>query len=155
MMKVIRVGSVRRSRSSFAARPTATRSRERSSSTASASEIRSPSSALSRIAATGPEEPVRGDSPLAVAGKVMSAPALRCRSRARKRRRRPARPPTGPKGHSWGTVPCGSRRHRLLVDEAELRDVVELAHVARELEEGQEAGALARAEAVAELLEVA
>src|SRR5215210_6339552 len=39
--------------------------------------------------------------------------------------------------------------------EAKLRDLVELADVARELEERQQAGALARAETVAQLLEVA
>src|SRR5262249_2582711 len=39
-------------------------------------------------------------------------------------------------------------------DEAKLRHLVELAYVARQLEEGVEAGALARTEAVPELLEV-
>ena len=49
-MNVTRSGSVRRPRSSFATRPTATRSRDSSSASASASVIRSPSSAFSRIA---------------------------------------------------------------------------------------------------------
>src|SRR5439155_16131218 len=40
-------------------------------------------------------------------------------------------------------------------DEAELRDLVELTDVSGKLEERQQAGALPRAEAVAELLEVA
>src|SRR5437773_8732948 len=39
-------------------------------------------------------------------------------------------------------------------DEAELRDLVQLAHVAGQLEEREQAGSLARAEAVAQLLEV-
>ena len=46
-------------------------------------------------------------------------------------------------------------RHRFAVDEAKVRDAVELAHVARELEEREEGGALPGAEPVAELLEIA
>ena len=102
-MNVIRLGSVRRARSSSAALPTATRSRDSSSASASASVIRSPSSAFSRT---------------------------------RRRRRHAgtdARPATK---RSSGTS-------------------VELADVAGQLEEREEPGALARAEAVAELLEVA
>src|SRR5437899_6012049 len=47
----------------------------------------------------------------------------------------------------------GSYRHGLS-DEAELRHLVQLPRVVRELEEGHQAGALARTEAVAQLLEV-
>src|SRR5438445_7406509 len=51
-MKVTRPGSVLRRRSSSAALPTATRSRDLSRASASSSEMRAPSSALSRISAT-------------------------------------------------------------------------------------------------------
>src|SRR5713226_7657269 len=51
-MKVTRPGSVLRRRSSSAALPTATRSRDSSRASASSSEMRAPSSALSRISAT-------------------------------------------------------------------------------------------------------
>src|SRR5919201_5201269 len=51
-MNVIRPGSTLRFRISLAARPTATRSRDSSSVTASASVSRSPSSAFSRTAET-------------------------------------------------------------------------------------------------------
>src|SRR5579884_3569102 len=98
MMNVTRSGSWSRFRISFAARPTATRSRERRSWTASSSVIRSPSIALSRISRNR---------------------CTRC------------------------------------LDEAELGHRVEQAGVAGELEERVQAGALARAEPVAELLEVA
>src|SRR6186713_801473 len=47
---------------------------------------------------------------------------------------------------------CGNR---FAVDEAQVRDAVELADVSCELEEREERGAFSRAEAVAELLEVA
>src|SRR5437773_9431347 len=40
-------------------------------------------------------------------------------------------------------------------DEAELRDLIQLAHVSGQLQEREQAGSLARAEAVAQLLEVA
>src|SRR5690348_6160225 len=117
MMNVTRSGSCSRFRISFAARPTATRSRERSSSTASSSVIRSPDVARSRISTTG----------------VRSA-MLICQPSV---------------GRS-----C-DRRAGLRLDEAELRHGLEQPGVACELEEGVEPGALARAEAVAELLEVA
>ena len=51
--------------------------------------------------------------------------------------------------------PGSSERHLEIAGEAQLGHVVELADVARHLEERVEAGALPRAEAVAELLEVA
>src|SRR5579862_718155 len=98
MMKVTSSGSWRRFRISFAARPTAMRSRERRSWIASSSVMRSPSIALSSNSRNG------------------STRAL---------------------------------------DEAELRHRLEQAGIARELEERVQAGALARAEAVAKLLEVA
>ena len=100
-------GSVRRPRSSFATRPTATRSRDSSSASASASVMRSPSSAFSRIARRS--------------GSQSRSPSDR---------------------RSGG-------------DEPQLGHLVELADLVRELEERVEAGALARAEAVAQLLEVA
>src|SRR5919204_3331337 len=103
MMKVTRLGSVLRARSSSAARPIGTSCRDSMSVNASASVIRSPSRALSRISAT----------------------------------------------------PLTSRAHRVGLDEAQLGNGFELAHVARQLEERQQPGALARAEAVAQLLEVA
>src|SRR5579884_2747719 len=98
MMNVTRSGSWSRFRISFAARPTATRSRERRSWIASSSVMRSPSTALSRISRNG-----------------------------------------------------GTRR----LDEAQLGHRLEQAGVSGELEERVEAGPLARAEPVAELLEVA
>src|SRR6266849_5822724 len=52
MMNVIRLRSAFRFRISFAARPTATRSRDSSNSSASWSEMRSPSSAFSRTSVT-------------------------------------------------------------------------------------------------------
>src|SRR5438874_3409308 len=97
-MNVTRPGSCLRLRTMFAARPTATRSRERSSSTASASSMRSPSAAFSSASSN-----------------------------------------------------CCS----LGLHEAQLRDGLEQTAVARELEERVQAGAFARPEAVAELLEVA
>src|SRR6478672_9327111 len=115
MMNVTRWGSCSRLRISFAARPTATRSRERRSSTASSSVIRSPEVAFSRISAT-----------LDRSATLMSQP---------------------PVGRSCDACADG-------LDEAELRHVLEQAGITRELEEGVEPGALARAEAVAELLEV-
>src|SRR5438093_7387165 len=116
MMKVTRSGSCSRLRISFAARPTATRSRERRSWTASSSEIRSPEVALSRISATGVRSAM-----------LTGQPSV---------------------GRSCDRGTGG-------LDEAELGHRLEQARVARELEERVEAGALARAEAVAELLEVA
>ena len=107
-MNVTRSGSVRRPRSSFAARPTATRSRDSSSASASASEIRSPSSAFSRIAVV-----------------VRRVAAVAAHDR------------------------------RLRRDEAQLGHLVELAALVRQLEEREQPGALARPEAVAQLLEVA
>src|SRR5436309_8737417 len=98
MMKVTRSGSCSRFRTSFAARPTATRSRERRSWIASSSVMRSPEAAFSSTSRNG-----------------------------------------GTRG----------------LDEAELRHRLEQPGVARQLEERVEAGALARPEAVAELLEVA
>src|SRR3954451_9846369 len=98
MMKVNRSGACSRFRTSFAARPTATRSRERRSWIASSSVMRSPEAAFSSTSRNG-----------------------------------------GTRG----------------LDEAELRHRLEQPGVARQLEERVEAGALARPEAVAELLEVA
>src|SRR5581483_2671663 len=122
MMNVTCAGSCSRLRISFAARPTATRSRERSSSTASSSEMRSPETARSRISET------RVPSATLISGPPESAQ------------------------HFLG-LSCDGGPGRL--DEAQLRHRLEQARVARELEEGVETGALARPEAVAELLEVA
>src|SRR2546428_4359235 len=129
VMKVIRLGSVLRRRNSSAARPTATRSHERSSSTASASAIRSPSSAFSRTWVTATWATL---SCLAV---QLPLPPM-CRYGAPRR------------------TAC-SYGGRLRRDEADLRHRLELADVARQLQEREQAGALARAEAVAQLLEVA
>ena len=84
-MNVTRSGSVRRPRSSFAARPTATRSRDSSSVIASASVMRSPSSALSRIAVVG-----------LVDGRHQTvAPAVTKRSSGTSSARRPRAPARG------------------------------------------------------------
>ena len=103
-MKVIRSGSVRRARSSFATRPTA-----------------------SEVARLEQRDRLHVVDPLA--------------------RRAPCR---GSRRCSERSRDDGSGR-----DEPQLRHLVELADVVRQLEERVEPGALARAEAVAELLEVA
>src|SRR6266508_1258886 len=129
MMNVIRVGSVRRPRSASAAFPIATSSRERSKVTASSSEIRSPSSALSRICLTPSSSTT-----------LMPTPA-------------PAKPPPPLLGRLRQAY--GSYDELLTLDEPELRHVPELARVSRELEERDQPGSLAWAELIAELLEIA
>ena len=108
MMNVTRSGSWSRLRISFAARPTATRSRERQE--------------LDRVLV---RDPLARDCALEDLGDG------------------------SPLGDAHATARSGG------LDEAELRHGLEQPGVARELEERVEAGALARAEAVAELLEVA
>src|SRR4051812_36840561 len=140
-MKVIRSGSALRFRSAFAARPTATRSRDSSSASASSSEMRSPSRALSRTSATLTSHPRprawhRDAHPEGTAhAGSLSCVTLRHASRTR----------------AWHP----DSRDDGLADEAQLRHLVQLAGFVSELQEGHQSGALARAEAVAQLLEVA
>src|SRR6185312_5606121 len=108
-MNVTRPGSVRRLRSSWAARPIRTSSRDSSSTRASASEMRSPDNALS------------------------STPA------------------TSRSGFTSTAIGSG---YLLELDEAKLRHDVQLTRQVRQLEEAHRALPLARAEVVAQLLEV-
>src|SRR2546422_11366993 len=144
-MKVTRPGSVLRRRSSSAALPTATRSRDLSRASASSSEMRAPSSALSRISATLIGQPLayeRGGGE----GEPGGSPSVSKKGAAWEKHGFPPRERAGGERRSYGDR---------LVDESQLGHLVQLARIARQLEEGVEAGALAWAEAVAELLEVA
>src|SRR5438445_6392656 len=158
-MNVIRVGSAFPFRSSCAARPIATRSRDWSRSTASSSVMRSPSRAFSRICLTITSDPRHGAWHRAyfetAAGRRVPPPHAAATAQPRRPRRRLARKDGAILGHSRSRAwhRDGSCGHGLS-DEAELRHLVELADVARQLEERHQPRALARAEAVAELLEV-
>src|SRR5438128_2127326 len=140
-MNVMRSGSALRFRITFAARPTATRSRDSSSASASSSEIRSPSTALPRTSVTLTSHPrTRAWHRYVLVDTAAQAGSLSCVTVRRALRTR-----------AWHR--CVSYDDRLS-DEAELGHLVELSGFVGELEEGHQARALARAEAIAQLLEV-
>src|SRR4029453_1632958 len=137
-MNVIRDGFVRRARSSSAARPTCTRSRDSSSANGSASVILSPSSARSRMDRTllGPV-PDFSLAPACSDSTLKADPALFCRvdrSFQTAARAEPARPEVD----IASDVSCGHS----LPDEAKLGHRVQLAGLDRSLEERDEAFSL-------------